>query len=507
MIRLCSLILVLSTVAMAQNSPQLVTLDFEGLSEGTAIDTQYQSLGVTFSIDGSSDLPIIAAQGSPAVAFSGSGADSPMSSGTRGLTDPLVAGDASVGQDIVMTFSPPVTSVRFFLIDVDAGESYTVTASNGGSAVDSQSAVSGASGTGNGFSTEILLAAGQIDQVVIDAPAMAGYAIDFVTFAQPCLQPPCGVEIEVAQESAPGAGDFAANVLGSTVAQNYSGNSASFYGFGVPNGSSFNGPTLSLTSNRSHLTFADTSDGLSIVIVHDDVLDTGGGTAQMRLELSNDPDGASVTVEDCPTEPLSVSGGGTVFESDHFWLNCCTDGMMISGLNGTWEMIVQFTNVSGATGAAFSGLNDWVVTSADGSEIPLVLAEDRRVRFSLTPGPICQTNVGFGGPTGNLLLSVCGDELNDPSAMANLQLSGAVPLRGVVLFAGDAFVPTQVPGGGFAVTNPLIIINDVLMTDASGILSFNIPGVLAPATFYGQCAQWDAGIWEFSNGVEIDFGM
>ena len=115
----------------------------------------YESLGVTFSLqDGPGVLPIICVEGNPVTGYNGGGADSPMSSGSGGLTDPIIDGDPfTPGGNIVMTFDPPVTSVRFFVIDIDGVDVFTARAFDGmvEVAVDTHSA--GQAGTGNGVST------------------------------------------------------------------------------------------------------------------------------------------------------------------------------------------------------------------------------------------------------------------------------------------------------------------------------------------------------------------
>ena len=183
-----------------------------------------------------------------------------------------------------------------------------------------------------------------------------------------------GPTVRVSQESSPGAGDFDANILGyvSSYATNLS--TAGYYQYGTPYGASFNGPAPALTSNRSHLFLADTTDGLSLFVVHDKPEDGSGGTTRMHWTLTGDT--AGVLAEDDPWETVTVSGGGTIFESSHGWAPCCTDGMAFGSLDGAWTVTGNFTN-----SIADTGMNEWHVYSSDNSSISLVLETGRRVRL------------------------------------------------------------------------------------------------------------------------------
>jgi hypothetical protein len=371
----------LAAQAHAQPTSRLFIVDFEEYAEGTEISDQYAALGVTFAIkDDPVALPIIAVEGTPVVGFFGSGDDTPMASGSGGLTDPVV-GSYDIGRDIKILFDPPVTSVRLFVVDIDGGDVVTLRAFDGTTEVDFMTRQSGQTGTGNGVSTEFAVAAASITSVVIDVPASIGYAIDFLTFTRPCAGAECSRLIEVSQESAPGACDFDTHVLGTLLPFPATGSTANFYAYDVPDGSSWNGQSLALTADRSHLLLANTTDGLSLVIVHDIPNDPDGGQAEMRFELSGDPDGVFRSVEDDPDSDEEASGaagytgsrGDSLFTSAHLWSPCCTDGLALSGLNGAWSMIVQFTEVDGDPDTPpVKGLTEWVCVSADLTEVPLV---------------------------------------------------------------------------------------------------------------------------------------
>lgn len=198
-----------------------------------------------------------------------------------------------------------------------------------------------------------------------------------------------GAMIRVAQESSPGARDFDQNVLGYLIPFTTQLTCDSFYGYS-PN--SYRGCyiSLNLASNRSHLFMAEAADGMTLMIVHDQVDNGDGGNAEMAFALVNDPDGAVIAVQDDPAGASSdvyyTAPGGTFFTSMHDWSACCTDGLALGGLDGFWSMELAFANVDfdDAT-PTILGLDDWLAVSADGTEIPLVLEENQVVQLMLVP--------------------------------------------------------------------------------------------------------------------------
>lgn len=386
--------------AFSQTGSELFIVDFEGLAESTEISDQFVHLGVTFSLADNPDaFPIAAIEGSPIVAFASSaGDDTPMSSGSGGMTDPVVDGDFAVGQDILITFDPPVTSARIFVIDVDLDEVVTFRAFDNDTEVESQTVSAGDPGTGDGVSTEVFFAAENITSVLVETPDLIGYALDFLTFTRPCEGTGCASFVEIAQESAPGVADFDDNVLGVLLAYVTNEDTESFYAYDVPEACSWNGHLLTPIEDRSHLLLALTDDGMSLVVVHDRAFpdDSDGGHAEMMFELMNDDNGSFRSVEDDPEAPgpncvgrgetaYTGEDGDSVFTSRQDWDECCTDGLALSGLDCQWSMLVQFTDVDdNETPPAFEGLTEWVAYSADGTEIPLALEEDRRVRLQAT---------------------------------------------------------------------------------------------------------------------------
>ncbi|MCA9291813.1 MAG: hypothetical protein KDA25_11845 [Phycisphaerales bacterium] len=399
---LAALIAALGSAALGGGPSELFLIDFEAFPEGTEISTQYDALGVTFSIPDSKLLPVIALEGSPVVAFTGGGADNPMSSGSGGLTDPVIGNDTNAPNDILLTFDPPITSIRLFIIDIDGSDTMTLRAFDGAAEVAAVTHAAGDPGTGNGTSTEFFVSSEQITSVLVDVPASGtvGWAMDFITFTRPCPGI-CGKQIRVSQESAPGAGDFADQVLGFVTAYPSFGTTATeFYGYNIPEGDSWNGPLLTPVADRSHLVFAETLEGLTLFVVHDRAIpnDPDGGDAEMRFEFINDADGGEILVRDDPGSPDTYTGepGELVFMSHHDWSPCCTDGLALTGLDCEGSLEVAFTDVHPSS-PTIGGLTEWVAYSADGTQIALDLVEDRRVRFDVVPPPSCAADLNCTG--------------------------------------------------------------------------------------------------------------
>lgn len=387
---------------------KLFVVDFEGFAEDTPIGAEYLPAGVLFSMLGDPDArPIVATEGPPLRAFSASGDDNPMPQGVAGLTDPAVNGDYTTSDDdMLIEFDPPVTSIRLYIVDIDGADTFTVRAFEGPDEVGAVTKSAGDQGTGNGVSTQFFLAAPSITSVVVDAPAGAGigYAVDFISFTRPCDGSDCGALIELSQESAPGAGDFNSNILGNLLAYPYNSSAKSLYAYDVPEGDSWNGLILTPVADRSHLLFAETTDGLTLVVVHDRAIpnDPDGGRAETRVEVFNDPDGLVRTVEDDPESleegPYTGEPGDSVFTAIQRWDTCCTDGYALSGLSGDWTAILEFTDTDGNGGtASIAGLSEWAAYSADGSEIVLALEENRRIRARLVPGQDCRADFNNDG--------------------------------------------------------------------------------------------------------------
>jgi hypothetical protein len=202
--------------------------------------------------------------------------------------------------------------------------------------------------------------------------------------------------ISVSQESAPGAGDFASNVLGTIDIFDTTGTLSSFYSY---SGSQYNGPAA-LAADQSHVFLVSASNGLGLFIVHDNAQFNGnGGQAEMQVDLAGDT--AGYLVHDDPVGGRdNYNATGTQFQFQNIWNDGVTDGVVIGTLDGNWSVDIQFADLFDADGTAFSGLSSWVALSSDGlggqTELGLVLEEGRRVRLSSVPVPAALWLFGSG---------------------------------------------------------------------------------------------------------------
>lgn len=425
---------VLAISSSAHGQTQQTIIDFEGLAEGTELSDQYASLGAIFSIDGDANLlPIVGVQGNPRVAFTGGGSDGPLASGTGFLCDPVIGGDVFVGSDIAIALSPPATSVRIFVHDLETdGEEVTLRAFFQGVEVDAFTITNDDPGTTNGSILPMTVSAAMIDRVVLDIneTAQVGIGFDFLTINRiaPGL---CPGGFTIAQESSPGAGDFDANVLGILLPFQTNGNANEFYGYNIPEGDSWNGPNLVPIADRSHLLIARDPSGHSIHIVHDRAIpdDPDGGDAEVTLTLSNDADGAFRSVEDDPQDFYTGAAGESFFESSHSWNVCCSDGVAYSGIDFGASALIEFADVRSST-PTIAGLSEWVLYSGDGTEIPLALEEGRRVRIVFVPVG-CAGDINDDGAIDlmdlNLLLSQFGQPVV-PGEDGDCNESGVIDL-------------------------------------------------------------------------------
>lgn len=201
----------------AGENPVQITIDFEGLPESTPINNQYAEFGVTFSLGGSKDFPIIATEGAPATAFGGydGSFDTPFVSGRSGLTDPPGA-SVITSNDILIHFAKPAQNVRLWVIDIDGGHGENWTdrcqvagADSSGIVLDMMTLDAEDPGTGDLAHTLFELVAPEgsegIYRVAIDVTQNMGFAIDDLTFTlmpDPDVEEPGGGE----EEENPGGG-------------------------------------------------------------------------------------------------------------------------------------------------------------------------------------------------------------------------------------------------------------------------------------------------------------
>lgn len=202
-------------------------------------------------------------------------------------------------------------------------------------------------------------------------------SLDDTAISLPLTVHVCAVEVDVSQESSPGAGDFDTHLLG-TIGLHVTGQTtAAYYSAG-----SFAGPAPVLTPNRSHLFMLAAADGLALVVVHDATAPNGGGRAEMQYDLA----GCTVQLlvrDDTPGESpdhYTVELDNTRLLTLHDWNSPNTDGLALGQLVGDWSMFVQFLNVAQG-GPTIGGLDSWAAYRPDGSTVALQLAEGRRIRL------------------------------------------------------------------------------------------------------------------------------
>ena len=203
--------------------------------------------------------------------------------------------------------------------------------------------------------------------------------------------------IRVSQESSAGAGDFDANILGVIDSYSTTLTITAFYQYSTPNAASYNGelnggPVPISSTTQSF--FVEASNGLALVMVHDNPNDGSGGSTRTRWNLLGDT--AVQVVADDPGEPVIVSAGGTQFDSTKNWAPCCTDGYAIGFLDGDWSLFGQFLTTP-------TGITSWLAEGFTTADIPLVLEPSRRVRFDIGRVPEPSIIALFG--TGLLALA------------------------------------------------------------------------------------------------------
>ncbi len=108
-------------------------------------------------------------------------------------------------------------------------------------------------------------------------------------------------------------------------------------------------------------------------------------TRDMTMDVSGDPDGAHILVQDDPWSPndqYSAANDRRRFQTWHGWYPCCTDGLVTGAFEGDWKILLQFTSTDNhPEHEVFQGLTAWTAFSADGSKVSLKLESGRRVRL------------------------------------------------------------------------------------------------------------------------------
>ncbi|MHC4948719.1 MAG: hypothetical protein ACYTG1_10710 [Planctomycetota bacterium] len=201
------------------------------------------------------------------------------------------------------------------------------------------------------------------------------------------------VTFEVSQESLPGAGDFAANVLGAIVPYTSADTAVDYYGW-TSGSTPFSGPDPPLTSDRSHLFLVKGADGLALYVVHDDGADASGGRAETRVDLLCET-GAFVVSDDAGLDTFQTLNGGTRLQVRHDWASPRTDGYAIGMLECGWVAELSFSDVLSGD-PTISGLDSWAAYSATGGPLALALEVDRRVRITALADE-CRSDVNASG--------------------------------------------------------------------------------------------------------------
>jgi Concanavalin A-like lectin/glucanases superfamily/Immunoglobulin I-set domain len=189
--------------------------------------------------------------------------------------------------------------------------------------------------------------------------------------------------VEVSQESSPGAGDFDCHILGVLRVWETTKTASEFYNYDTVNSVSWGGAwTYGPIANQSNLMVVQASDGLSLVILHDQPgVSNGGGTANTRVDIVASATPISRVVEDDPGERYTGNPGSSFFAASHDWSSPNTDGYVLRGFSGSWTATVSFTESP-------TSLSSWIAASDDGGAIPLVLESNRRVRVRATDAPV-----------------------------------------------------------------------------------------------------------------------
>ncbi len=210
------------------------------------------------------------------------------------------------------------------------------------------------------------------------------------------------LKVNVAFESSAGAGDFDSNILGQiesfdttppllTVAAFYDWFDTAGDGTtgGSYNGHKHGGPDP--LSNLTQLFLVDTSEGMSLFVVHDLQWDGSSGDADMQFDLTADT-ADFLFYDDTHAEDIDdtyATVGGTQFNTTNGWGAGYTDGFVIGSLDNNWSMLGQFTESP-------SGITGWQVVSSDLSTMSLSLEQGRRVRLSQVPIPATILLLGTG---------------------------------------------------------------------------------------------------------------
>jgi len=543
-----SLALIVGLAASAAAAPQAVDT-FESLGpDGTPVTMRVID-GVSVSLSTSTmDFTARTYGSATDVSFTGAG-NSPNNpatpsqvSGSRFIATTDVFATAA---PFVFLMSEPVAAfglTSLDLLETGAGSSpVTMQAFDGGGVMVAEHVRAGDQ-DGSGLSLLWRVASDAADIVEVRMTgniSSSGYGIDDLFLRKLPITP---FQIEVSQESAPGVGDFDANVIGMIDSSDYFLTPQQYYSWHL-GGTSFTGPGLTSSAGSSVSVFRSASTGeRCLIIVHDQSEDGSGGSANVSIEILGDANGAAFLVEDDLTgqfnDTFTTSPNGLLLDMDNGWDPCCTDGAAIGLLEGDWSVLVEFTSTP-------SGILTWTALSRGTIPLPLTLEVGRRVRLrslegtppvgtgdcfadgtgaacpcgnSTTPGEGCATSTGSGAViTGTGSPSVAADDLL-------LFASGVIPGEPGLIFSGIGSVEVafgdglRCVGAGQVYRYPIQFASPAgTMQQGPGLAAYSLThfpvvGHITPGSSFrfqawfrdptGPCAS----SFNLSNAVSVTFG-
>ncbi|MFG0274938.1 MAG: hypothetical protein ACF8QF_07770 [Phycisphaerales bacterium] len=257
-----------------------------------------------------------------------------------------------------------------------------------------------------GVWTEVATTAEAIDRP-LDDEVYRLRAID--SLGAEVIAGPLAVEVRprrimISQESAPGAGDFDANLLGEMAPVQTGDTHAAYHGWtsGAP---SYQGSFPALVDDRAHLFGVRAADGFGIYLVLDDGVGPVGGRAETRFELTGTTGDFAVRDDASDASDIfSVTPDGSLMTVRNVWAPARTDGYVAGPLDGEWTGLLSFSDVAIGT-PTVSGVTSWAAYPESGAPTALALAEDRRVRIVVTcPG--CPSDFNGDGVTDGADLGV-----------------------------------------------------------------------------------------------------
>jgi hypothetical protein len=153
--------------------------------------------------------------------------------------------------------------------------------------------------------------------------------------------------------------------------------------------------------------------------------------------------------------------------------------------------------IGGSVAGHFQSLRDWMTDRH---------AELLSQLDTVSSCDFCQTDLGFAGP-GSMVLSLCGESLTQAGALATVNLTGAAPSTTAFIPLGLINAPTPLKGG-IIVPIPWVVLIDAFSTNGSGQLSIPVTATGSTlVTFYMQAVVNNSGTFEFSNALEVVFGI